>query len=279
MHRVNFFFHDLLKSCIGRYTNGFVLQIISKYEKIKGMRKKYHPFIRIAVFDIDGTIFRSSLLIELIDGLVEAGTFPRHVKKEVEKDYVAWLNRKGSYERYVDRVVETYMQYIKGCKKKDVERIANTIIQIHKNRVYRFTRDFIRELKREKYYLIAISGSPIYMVSRFSKKLGFHAYFGEQLEVKKGIFTGRTLSTESIHAKDKILKQFIAISGMRVDLGRSIAVGDTQNDIPMMKMVGNPIAFNPNTSLAHYAKEHKWDVVVERKDVIYKFTQFSFING
>src|SRR3989344_112477 len=106
------------------------------------MKQKLHPIVRIAIFDIDGTIFWSSLLIELIDGLVEVGVFPRSAKKEVKKDYFAWLNRKGTYDRYINRVVETYMRHIQGCKKKEVERIAKGIIRAHKNRVYRFTRDF-----------------------------------------------------------------------------------------------------------------------------------------
>jgi len=31
---------------------------------------------KIAVFDIDGTIFRSSLLIECVEAMISAGLFP-----------------------------------------------------------------------------------------------------------------------------------------------------------------------------------------------------------
>ncbi len=47
-------------------------------------------------------------------------------------------------------------------------------------------------------------------------------------------------------------------------------MGDTETDISFLKMVDNPICFNPNKNLYNYAKKKGWEIVVERKDVIYK---------
>ena len=41
-------------------------------------------------------------------------------------------------------------------------------------------------------------------------------------------------------------------------------------DIAMLEMVSRPIAFNPNAGLYRHAKLRGWEVVVERKDVIYE---------
>ena len=49
--------------------------------------------VKLAVFDIDGTVFRSSLTIELINQLVADGAFPQTALKRVQKDYLAWRNR------------------------------------------------------------------------------------------------------------------------------------------------------------------------------------------
>jgi len=62
-----------------------------------------------------------------------------------------------------------------------------------------------------------------------------------------------------------------------VDYKRSIAVGDTETDIAMLQLVGKPVAFNPNGLLAKHAKKNSWEVVVERKDVIYQLQKFSFL--
>jgi phosphoserine phosphatase len=54
-----------------------------------------------------------------------------------------------------------------------------------------------------------------------------------------------------------------------LDTDHSIAVGDTEGDIPLLEVVSRPICFNPNQQLYSYAKRMNWEVIVERKDVMY----------
>ncbi len=236
------------------------------------MQKK----IKLAIFDIDGTIFRSSLVIQLINGLVAEGVFPRAARKEMESEYLAWLDRRGTYEVYIDKVVKIYVKYITGKSFKRVNGVARAVIAYHKDRVYRFTRDLIKKLKKGNYFLAAISGSPSYIVSAYAKTIGFNIFFGTELEVVHGKFTGKILSLDSALNKNKILNRLV--KKYNVDLKHSLAVGDTESDIAMLKAVGRPIAFNPNERLAAYAQRKKWPVVVERKDVIYKVKNFDFVN-
>lgn len=233
---------------------------------------------KLAIFDIDGTIFRSSLLIELINELVSDGVFPKKAKKEMEKDYLAWINRKGNYDSYIMQVVKIHLKYIGGCKRKDINKVVKKVISWQKDRVYRFTRDLIKKLKKENYFLVAISGSPGYVVADFSKYLGFDISYGSVYEIKNGVFTGGVENKDTIENKKKVLEDFIKQASFEVDLKKSIGVGDTDSDIPFLKMVGIPIAFNPNRTFVQYAKKKKWKVVVERKDTIYEIKDFSLKN-
>ena len=49
----------------------------------------------------------------------------------------------------------------------------------------------------------------------------------------------------------------------------SIAAGDSTSDIPMLRLVNQPIAFNPEKKLFDEAKKQRWKIVVERKNVVY----------
>jgi HAD superfamily hydrolase (TIGR01490 family) len=231
---------------------------------------------KLAIFDIDGTIFRSSLVIELSHALVDAKVFPKIARQEISKEYLAWLDRKGSYEAYIDKVVKIYVKHIAGKSFAKVDRVARQVIAFQKDRVYRYTRDLIKKLKSENYFLVAISGSPSYIVEKYAKAVGFNLFFGTELEVMNGIFTGKTKNLESAYNKAKIVKDLA--SHYHADLKRSIAVGDTESDIEMLKLVGKPIAFNPNLGLAKFAKKSKWTVVAERKDVIYEIKNFEFLT-
>jgi phosphoserine phosphatase len=76
------------------------------------------------------------------------------------------------------------------------------------------------------------------------------------------------LYEELIDDKAKILER--AVEKENLTLKGSVGVGDTEADVPFLKMVRRPICFNPNKNLYRIAKKRNWDVVVERKDVLYK---------
>ncbi len=226
---------------------------------------KFETKKRLAVFDIDGTIFRSSLQRELLMALVHFGVFPPIVKKELEKNYFAWVHRAGSYEDYINKVVESYQQRINGVLVSDVRRVANIVIEQQKFRVYTYTRELIKELRKD-YRLVAISGSPIEIVKEFNKIWKFDAVYGMVFEVKDEHYTG-TIKFLPIKDKKVVLEQYAAEENL--SLKNSIGVGDTESDASFLEIVTKPICFNPNRALYEIAKKKKWEIVVERKDVIY----------
>lgn len=223
---------------------------------------------KVAIFDIDGTIFRSSLLIELTDALIQKGIFSLKVKDVYKKAHLNWLDRNGSYDDYIWAVIKAYEKNIKGVDWNRFWAVAQKVVDFHKNRVYRYTRDLIKDLKKKDYYLLAISNSPWDIVQAFSKEMGFDKVYGRMYEIDGNErFTGKTNYSEIINDKEKILKR--AIQKENLTLKGSIGVGDTEKDVPFLKMVDNPICFNPNSKLYQRAKKLGWKIVVERKDVIY----------
>lgn len=233
---------------------------------------------KLAIFDIDGTIFRSSLLIVLTNALVEKNFFPKNARIEIKDDYKAWLNREGEYENYIEKVIDVYTKYIVGLKEEDVIRVVDEVLEDEKKKLYRYTRDLIKKLKSEDYFLFAISGSPGHILTSFAKDIGFDKYLGGYFEIVDGKFTGRQPFGNPAEDKRKTLAEFLEKSEIEFDLGNSIGVGDTESDIAFLEIVGNPIAFNPNKSLAEYAKKNNWKIVVERKDVIYDISDFEFLE-
>ena len=223
---------------------------------------------RLAIFDVDGTIFRSSLLIELIRVFIQNGVFPLSTEKIYAKAYKDWLDRKDSYEKYINGVIKAFNQNIKKVSYKVFSRVAKKIISFHKNRVYRYTRDLIKNLKRKKYYLVAISHSPKIILDSFCQEWGFNKTYGKMYAIDgQGKFTGEIMHFELIKDKAKILKRVVEKENLT--LKGSIGVGDTESDIGFLKLVERPICFNPNKKLYQYAKRRGWEIVVERKDVIY----------
>lgn len=227
------------------------------------MKKK-----RLAIFDVDGTIFRSSLLIRLTEELIDERIFKANVAEHYQKAREAWLNRAGTYEDYIKGVIRAFEGNISGVRYSDLRKIAHRVVAREKGRTYRFTRELVKHLKREGYFVLAISHSPKLAVENFCKTLGFSKVYGLMNEVKDGRFTKEILYREIVFDKAKILKRTLDKGGLT--LKGSVGAGDTESDIPFLKMVDRPICFNPNEKLYKYAKRAGWEIVVERKDVIYK---------
>lgn len=240
--------------------------------------------IRLAVFDIDGTIFRSSLIIELFEELVRRGTFPLAAQRKVRSSHEAWLNRKGHYNDYVMRLVAVYLQYQRGQRVSRIGSAITHMLDHHRARVYRYTRDLIIRLRKQGYHLVAISNSPDSLVQGFSKRLHFDGAIGRTHEAIGGRYTGWTIIDGtrvpmSTHLdKPKLLQQYLKKHNLRADLEHSIAVGDTEADLSLLSLVGHPIAFNPSRPLARIAKRRGWDIIVERKDVIYRIRDAQIID-
>ncbi len=222
---------------------------------------------KIAVFDIDGTIFRSSLLIEITEALIHGGIFPISARKVYAKSYKNWLDRRDSYEKYIGDVIKSFEKNIKGVGQAEYLKIAKKVVAFHQNRVYRYTRNLVLELRKKNYYLLAISKSPREAVEEFCKKLGFDKVYGLVYETENKKFTGKALYWDLMKDKSKILRR--AVETERLTLKGSVGVGDSESDIPFLNMVERPVCFNPNSKLYRHAKRLGWKIVVERKDVNY----------
>jgi len=224
----------------------------------------------VAIFDVDGTIFRSSLIIELVEALISAELFPSEARRQYEHQYACWLNRKGSYEEYVKALVLTFMKHIKGIQYGEFVDIAESVIEHQQDRVYRYSRDLIRDLKKKKYFLLAISQSPKTILDSFCATLGFDKVYGRIYEIgPEDRFTGEMLDLHLIENKANIVRRVLEKEGLT--LKESVGIGDTEGDLSFLDLVEHPICFNPNAKLYKHAKRLGWKIVVERKDVIYEF--------
>jgi phosphoserine phosphatase len=82
----------------------------------------------LAVFDVDGTLFRRGLLPALTRRLVNEEVFPERVREELSEDYYAWVERRGSYEIYDELVVQLFLRELKGASVLKKRLVTNRAI-------------------------------------------------------------------------------------------------------------------------------------------------------
>ena len=163
------------------------------------------------------------------------------------------------------QVVRSYEKRIAGVSVEDVRRVAQIVISQQKSRVYTYTRQLIEKL-RPTHNLIAISGSPIEIVEEFNNHYKFDTVYGMVFQTQDGRYTGEVLEIP-IRDKRKVLEKHMLENKLK--LTGSVGVGDGESDASFLEIVSRPICFNPNKNLYKIAKKKGWEIVVERKDVIY----------
>jgi HAD superfamily hydrolase (TIGR01490 family) len=237
----------------------------------KGVKMK----IQAAFFDIDGTIFRNSLMIEHFQKLIAFEVIEPEVwYTKVKKVYLEWEKRYGDFEEYLEIIAGVYLEELKGIDKSYIEYIADHVIKSNGDMIYKYSRNQIEWHKKQKHKIFFISGSPDFLVSRMAEKYGATEYRGSIYKVDtQNKFTGEIVKMWDSESKQRELNNLI--NDYDVDLKNSYAYGDTTGDFSMLKMIGNPVAINPNRELLIAIREDeelskKATVVVERKNVIYK---------
>ena len=223
---------------------------------------------KFAVFDFDGTLIRWQLFMAIFYELALEKLIEEEDYQEVRKLFDAWRSRTSekAYDEYAQRSIEIFDKHVTKLEIERFNKAVDAVFDKYKDQVYTYTRDLIKELKDKGYYLIAISGSQYQIVEKVSKYYGFDEWTGTKYKKIGDKFGGY----EAFPAgqKGKVLQKIIDANKVAVE--GSIAVGDTEGDIPMLEIVENPIAFNPNKELLAHAKSKHWQIIVERKSIVYR---------
>lgn len=223
---------------------------------------------KIAVFDIDGTVYREAMSFIVAEELLTGPAF----KEEVELLAVARhaYKSRGSteaYWTYNKTILDVFKKALLHTAPEQLDEVITNLLRHKSDYCYAYTTQLIKQLKQGGRTLVAISGSIANIVEPFARSLGFDYVVASGLEVIDGKFTGER-ATETKQGKDKILRDLVAEHGLT--LKDSIGVGDTHRDIPMLAVTEHPIAFNPNAALYGEAEKHGWKIVLERKNMIYE---------
>lgn len=233
-----------------------------------------------AFFDIDGTIYREGLITEVFKKIIKYELVDEEKwYKEVRPAYLLWDKRQGDYDSYLSKMVDIYVDAIKGISKEQIEHVAKKVIEQKGDRVYTFSRERIKWHQEQGHIVIAISGSPYELVKEMSQKYNMDDFKGTIYKSdENNNYTGDVIPMWDSRSKEKALLEMK--EKYNIDLEASYAYGDTAGDYTMFKLVGIPYAINPTKELIHKITKDKEindkiNIIVERKDVTYKLNTAS----
>lgn len=222
---------------------------------------------RLALFDIDGTLFRWQLYHELVFELKGSGHFSDSESSALDDALISWQAKHISWRDYELLVIHTIEHRIREIVPSELEQAARAVVERSGHKIYGYTASLLRQLRQDGYHTVAISASQQEIAEQFASRYEFDDCIAVVYERDNGVYTGR--KSRIIHGrKDEIVREYLA-EHPDLTLEDSIAIGDSDGDISMLELVEKPIAFNPSEVLLDTAMEHGWSIVIERKNIAY----------
>lgn len=222
---------------------------------------------KFAVFDIDGTLYRWQLYYSVVFELRKQGVFSEDVALEIDDQYRKWQGKEASWADFSKPVVDAFLKNLGTIDMAEYRKACDAVIQNESHKVYAYSLSLLRQLKKDGYTLVAITGSQHDIAQPFADKYGFDYCYGEIYSTLEGKFSG---DVETIYnRKDEIVRRFLK-EHPEHSLEGSVGIGDSHWDAKMLSLVEQPIAFNPDEGLFEIAKEKGWSIVIERKNIAYR---------
>ncbi|MEM5537160.1 HAD family hydrolase [Neptuniibacter pectenicola] len=120
--------------------------------------------------------------------------------------------------------------------------------------------ELLKNHKARGDYLLIITATNHFVTGPIAKRLGVDAIIATDPEVIDGQYTGKVAGTPCFQA-GKVTRLHEWLSTSPHSLDNSYFYSDSHNDLPLLELVTNPIAVNPDEILEAHANEHLWPVL------------------
>ncbi len=125
--------------------------------------------------------------------------------------------------------------------------------------IYPESRALVRAHQHKHHTVAVVSSALRYQVEPIARDLGIEHVMCTRLEIADGALTGRVVQPSCYGAgKARAVREFAA--GHGIDLGRSFFYTDSDEDLPLLTLVGRPRPLNPTRTLSAIAAKRGWPV-------------------
>ena len=213
-----------------------------------------------AFFDVDNTLIQGSSLILLAQGLFKKRFI---TLSELAPALRKQIRYRVSGSENADDIAEGREQALAIVKGKSVEELKQACREIVDNRMLQ--KSYADTIELASMHLAAgqqvwlVSATPVQIGQALAESLGFTGALGTVAEEEDGKFTGRLVG-DILHGPGKKHAVAALAALQQLDLSKCTAYSDSVNDLPMLNMVGSPVAVNPDRALRKHAKAQGWAV-------------------
>lgn len=222
--------------------------------------------MRAALFDVDGTLTDSRVWQGLMDYFtvhrLRRGT---HLVFKIYHYFLYFLHKLGLISQTAFRSpwAQHLSWFFRGFSLERAEGMWDWVVRERINLQWRDDiLAVLNEHKSNRDVVILVSGGPKGLLERVAQEIGADHVVGTEHEIRDGQYTGKAVG-KACQGENKAIfvRALIDRLGLQIDWESSFAYGDAPGDVPMLEMVGNPVAVYPDDKLQPIAEERGWRIL------------------
>lgn len=215
---------------------------------------------RAAFFDLDKTLIPGSSLF-----LLARGAYERDYYRVRDILRFAWgqamFRLSGESEKGLEQSKEATLEFVTGRPVEELRQMGREIAEDRiLPRVYEGITKVIEHHRAVGDLTYLCTASPRELAEVVAESLDMTGALGTQGEISEGRYTGHLSPEGILHGEAKAGAVATLAEQHDIDLAESYAYSDSINDLPLLEMVGHPIAVNPDSELKRAARELGWPV-------------------
>lgn len=215
--------------------------------------------VEAAFFDLDKTVIAKASLAAFGKPLYREGLINRWLVLRA-----AWsqllFHYLGADEERMRKFRESALRITRGWDQATVSTIVReTLDEVIEPIVFDEALTLIREHQAAGRRVFIVSASPEEIVAPLAQYLGVDEAIASRAELdEQGRYTGEVAFWSYGPYKAEAIREVAEREG--IDLDASYAYSDSATDLPMLEVVGHPVAVNPDRELARVARARGWEI-------------------
>jgi HAD superfamily hydrolase (TIGR01490 family) len=212
-----------------------------------------------AFFDLDKTVIAKASMMAFSRPLHRAGYLSRWLVLRALWGQVVFRYM-GADEDRMEKMREASLRIARGWDQARVRALVEeTLTEVIEPIVFDEALSLMAHHREQGRRVIIVSASPTEIVEPLARYLGVDEAIASRPAVDAdGRYTGAVEFYAYGTGKAVAIRALAEAQG--IDLERSYAYSDSVTDLPMLEVVGFPVAVNPDRELRRIANERGWDI-------------------
>jgi HAD superfamily hydrolase (TIGR01490 family) len=214
--------------------------------------------LALAIFDLDNTLLGGDSDHAWGEFLVQRGIVDRTVYAEAnDRFYREYQNGTLDIHAYLAFALEPLTRFTRDELKALHDDFMRTMIA-----PMRLAKAdaLLAEHRARGDFLLIITATNAFVTRPIGAALGVDALLATEPEIRNDRYTGKIIGTACFReGKVTSLREWLAQHPYAIETASFYS--DSQNDLPLLEMVGHPVAVDPDDTLRRVATERAWPII------------------